>query len=613
MAATRSGCPRRPPIWAGSGAPCARPKRPRGRGEVAAAAGLYKEAVEEWDGEPLAGLHGEAADAERVRLRRRRLGVIEELATLELELGRCPDLVDRLAAEAQAEPLRERLHELLMLALYRAGRQAEALTAYDTLRKLLAEELGVDPAPAVRELHRRILRADPNCSARAATTGPAATRGHPRSAAARPARLYRPRGRVGRAERAVVHGTPGVGKTTFAVRWAHRVAARFPDGQLYVDLRGFEPEGVAVEPREAVWGLLDALAVPTQFRPDRLTALYRSVLADRRCLILLGNARDTAQVLPLLPGNPNCFVLVTSRVELSGLVAAAGAHAVALDILSEEEATGFLARRLGRARVEAEPEAVREIIAACAGCRWPWPWSVRAAYRPAFSLAAVAEELDSARGGLDAFTGADSRTDVRSVLSWSYRALSAPAAQLFRLLSFHPATSVDLRAAASLAGLPTARAQALFRELTAAHLLAEVAPGRFHTHDLLRAYALELVSAQDSAAVHPGTRGAHRPGAASGRRRVRTARLAAGLDDAALPGLGRALAGPGDGAPDRAAGGHRDRRRGLRPPRPGQVRGPPRPLRPGQGAAGGVADRVHHRRGHPGPRQLRAGPLRRGR
>ncbi|MGW0521881.1 BTAD domain-containing putative transcriptional regulator [Crossiella sp. NPDC003009] len=490
----------------------------RGRGEVAAAAGLYKEAVEEWDGEPLAGLHGETADAERARLRRRRLGVVEELATLELELGRCPDLVDRLAAEAQAEPLRERLHELLMLALYRAGRQAEALTAYDTLRKLLAEELGVDPAPAVRELHRRILRADPELLGRA----------RPRPAPPPPAPAVTPAqlppdlpAFIGREDElaalsvpeqpdrhcpavAVVHGTPGVGKTTFAVRWAHRVAARFPDGQLYVDLRGFEPEGVAVEPREAVWGLLDALSVPTQLRPDRLdalTALYRSVLAGRRCLILLDNARDTAQVLPLLPGNPNCFVLVTSRVELSGLVAATGAHAVALDILSEDEATGFLARRLGRARVEAEPEAVREIIAACA--RLPLALAVvcaRAAYHPAFSLAAVAEELDAARGGLDAFTGADSRTDVRSVLSWSYRALSAPAARLFRLLSFHPATSVDLRAAASLAGLPTARAQALFRELTAAHLLAEVAPGRFHTHDLLRAYALELVSAQDSAA-----------------------------------------------------------------------------------------------------------------
>ncbi|MBB4677425.1 AfsR/SARP family transcriptional regulator [Crossiella cryophila] len=491
----------------------------RARGETRAAAELYKSAVEEWDGEPLAGLHGETAEAERARLRRRRLGVVEELAGLELDLGRCPDLVERLAAEAQAEPLRERLHELLMLALYRSGRQAEALAAYDKLRALLAEELGVDPGPTVRELHYRILRADPELLA-----GP---REQPRIAPAAvpvvtPAQLPPDLPAfIGRAAElaaltmpdapdpscpavAVVHGTAGVGKTTFAVRWAHQVAADFPDGQLYVDLRGFEPEEVVVEPREAVWGLLDALGVPTTLRPDRLdalTALYRSVLAEKRCLILLDNARDTAQVLPLLPGNPNCFVLVTSRVELSGLVAATGAHTVALDILSEEDATAFLARRLGRARVAAEPEAVRAIIAACA--RLPLALAVvcaRAAYHPAFSLAAVAEELEAARGGLDAFTGADSRSDVRSVLSWSYRALSVPAARLFRLLSFHPSTSIDLRAAASLAGLPVARAQALFRELTAAHLVAEIAPGRFHTHDLLRAYALELVAAQDSAA-----------------------------------------------------------------------------------------------------------------
>jgi tetratricopeptide (TPR) repeat protein len=294
-------------------------------------------------------------------------------------------------------------------------------------------------------------------------------------------------------------GTAGVGKTALAVHWAHRVADRFPDGQLHVNLRGFDPAGSAMEPAEAVRGFLDAFGVPAGRVPAGLEAqvgLYRSLLSGRRVLVVLDNARDAEQVRPLLPGSPGCVTVVTSRNQLPGLVAVEGARPVTVDLLPAGEARELLARRAGSERVASEPETVDEIIEACA--RLPLALAIvaaRAATYPEFPLAALAEELTRARGGLDAFAGGDPAADVRGVFSWSYRTLGADAARLFRLLALHPGPDVTVDAAASLAGVPARRAAALLAELGRAHLAAEHAPGRYALHDLLRAYAAELAEA----------------------------------------------------------------------------------------------------------------------
>ncbi|MCA2216718.1 ATP-binding protein [Jidongwangia harbinensis] len=324
-------------------------------------------------------------------------------------------------------------------------------------------------------------------------------------------RLLEPAGRPGAVVITAVSGTAGVGKTTLAVHWGHRVRDRFPDGQLYVNLRGFDPTGAVLEPTAAVHGFLEALDVAPRRIPadlDGQTALYRSMLADRRMLILLDNARDAAQVRPLLPGAPGCLVLVTSRNQLTALISGGGAHPLRLELLSVAEARDLLSRRLGADRVAAEPQAVADIIAGCA--RLPLALSIaasRAATNPHLSLTMLAAELDDARTRLDVLTDDDPATDVRAVFSWSYQALSPAAARLFRHLGLHPAHDISAAAAASLAGLPPAEVLPLLAELCAAHLVQERQPGRYTFHDLLRAYATEQAHATERepdrrAAVH---------------------------------------------------------------------------------------------------------------
>jgi tetratricopeptide (TPR) repeat protein len=300
-----------------------------------------------------------------------------------------------------------------------------------------------------------------------------------------------------------VTGTAGVGKTALAVHWAHRVADRFPDGQLYVNLRGFAPGTHVMSPAEAVRGVLDALDVPAEEIPrdlDAQAALYRSALAGRRMLIVLDNARDSAQVRPLLPGAPTCVVLVTSRSRLSGLVAAVGAHPITLDLLTEGEAHQLLTRRLGTNRVDAEPDAVAEIVTTAA--RLPLALAIvaaRAATEPHLPLHALASGLRDGSGSrrLDTLSTDDPATDVRAVLSWSYQALTPPAARLFRLLGLHPGPDLALPAAASLAALALPEARGRLGELTRANLLIEHVPGRYTFHDLLRAYATEQAHSID--------------------------------------------------------------------------------------------------------------------
>ena len=313
-----------------------------------------------------------------------------------------------------------------------------------------------------------------------------------------------PGGLVARSTAVVISaiaGTAGVGKTALAVHWAQRVAGRFPDGQLYVNLRGFDPGGQVMDPADAVRGFLDAMEIPPQRIPvglDAQAALYRSLLAGRRMLVVLDNARDADQVRPLLPGSPTCLVLATSRNTLAGLVTEKGVHPMILDLLTVGEARDLLRRRLGRDRIAAQPEAVDEIIQYSA--RLPLALTIvaaRAALHPAFALHTVAADLRDARDRLDALTAGDAATDVRAVFSWSYLALTAEAARLFRLLGLHPGPDISASAAASLVGLSMPHVRPLLSELAHANLIVEHIPGRYNFHDLLRAYAAEQVRGID--------------------------------------------------------------------------------------------------------------------
>jgi tetratricopeptide (TPR) repeat protein len=301
-----------------------------------------------------------------------------------------------------------------------------------------------------------------------------------------------------------IWGTAGVGKTTLAVHWAHRARAAFPDGQLYVDLRGFDPAGVPTDPAEAVRGFLDALGVPAQRLPataDARAALYRSLLADRRMLILLDNARDADQVRPLLPAAPRSLVLVTSRNRLAGLVATDGAQPLPLDLLTAGDARELLTLRVGAGRVAAEPAAADRLVDRAA--RLPLALAIVAARaltevdRP---LAALAAELRDDPAALGPLEPGDAASDLRRVFSWSYRTLSPPAARLFRLLGLHPGPRFSLPAAASLCGVPVEAVRPLLDELVGAHLVTPTAAGRYGLHDLLRAYAADLAGTEEAAA-----------------------------------------------------------------------------------------------------------------
>jgi DNA-binding SARP family transcriptional activator/Flp pilus assembly protein TadD len=497
-----------------------------------------------WRGTPFDGVRSDwLARTEAPRLTERYLTAVERRVDLDLASGRHADLVGQLRELTAQHPLRESLWVRLLLVLDQSGRQAEALERYETIRVRLAGELGTTPGPVLRRVHANLLAGtSPSRSAPVAATRISVPRQLPTDVdgfAGREAALKTLHNLIsggGRDARAVtvaaVTGTAGVGKTTLAVHWAHQVADRFPDGQLYVNLRGFgaarepnqrrggaarEPNqrrgdvsGQAMAPADATRGFLEALGVPAQrVSPDLDTqaGLYRSLLAGRRMLLLLDNARDADQVRPLLPGSPGSLVVVTSRDQLAGLVATEAAQLLPLDLLSLDESRQLLDRRLGVDRTAAEPAATDEIIARCA--QLPLTLAVaaaRAAARPTFPLRMLAGQLRDAQSGLDSFTGGDPATDVRAVFSWSYHTLSPEAARLFRLLGLRPGADITAPAAASLAGLPAAQVRPQLAELTRAHLLSQPVPGRYTCHDLLHAYATELAHRHDSDAARQAAR-----------------------------------------------------------------------------------------------------------
>jgi DNA-binding SARP family transcriptional activator/tetratricopeptide (TPR) repeat protein len=474
------------------------------RGDLAAAHACLSAALELWRGEPLATLPaGRVVASQIARLNDRRLAAQRDLIDVGLKLGRHAELLPDIAALAARHPFDEDLHGQWMLALYRSGRQSDALRVFADLRRELAEQVGLDPGAALLELHQRILTGDPALIAERPPIVPRQLPAGLRTFVGRSQELVDLAALVaddgGVIAISAIGGTAGVGKTTLAVHFGHSMADRYPDGQLFANLRGFDPSGEPADVATVAHGFLVSLGIPPAQIPadlDARLALYRSRLAGTRTLIVLDNARDADQVRPLLPGGARCLVLVTSRVRLTGLVVRDGAVPMPLDVLSAADGGQLLARRLGAARVAAEPEAAAELVTLCAGL--PLAIGVaaaRAALRPAASLADICADLRAAR--LDALAAGDA--DVRAVLSWSVRALPERSAKLFRLLGVHPINDISEYAVADLYGTDVAHARSALSELVDAHLVTECAPGRFTQHDLLRDYSVELAGPQPEA------------------------------------------------------------------------------------------------------------------
>ncbi|BEL02060.1 BTAD domain-containing putative transcriptional regulator [Actinoplanes sichuanensis] len=454
---------------------------------------VLRTGLDRWRGEPFPEFAAAPwAQAEITRLREARLVGRERSIACLLKMGRTDEAITAAAELAGEYPLRGLSWWLYALGLWAGGRDAEALAVLERHRELLAEELGLDPEPALTDLEQAIRDGRTDTRERLLDFGaepdefavrPAQLPRTPATFAAREAELV---GLAGAgAARTVITGPGGVGKTTLAIRWAHLVAERYPDGQLYADLRGFGPEETPADPGDVLAGFLVALGVTDQRIPPgtaERSALFRGLLDGRRMLLVLDNAHDAAQVRPLLPGDPGCAVVVTSRDRLTEL----GARTCELDVFDAVEAAAYLRERLGATLVDEAPEARDAVIAGCGGL--PLALAVVCARAAGFPLSVVAEEL--AEEGLDAFAGPG--YDLRAVFSWSYRRLPADAATLFRQLALHPGPDLSFGAVVSAGGRERAATRALLDRLVGAHLLVERRPGRYSYHDLIRSYAVGL-------------------------------------------------------------------------------------------------------------------------
>ncbi|MEV2251017.1 BTAD domain-containing putative transcriptional regulator [Streptomyces sp. NPDC050147] len=494
---------------------CAEAEKARGVGDLCQARSLVNKALSLWDGEPLANVPGPYAETERTRLEEWRVQLLESRLDMDLEVGCHAEAVSELTALTAAHPLRERLRELLMLALYRSGRQAEALAVYADTRRLLADELGVDPRPGLKELQQRILRADP------ALTEPSAAAPEPAAAVVRPAQLpatvpdftgrasfvselseilSAAEGRVMAVS--ALAGIGGVGKTTLAVHVAHVARSHFPDGQLYVDLQGAGAR--AAEPETVLGAFLRALGTSDSAIPDSLeerAALYRSVLDGRRVLVVLDNARDAAQVRPLLPGMEGCAALVTSRIRMVDL---AGAHLIDLDVMSPEEALLLFTRIVGEERVQSERKAALDVVAACGFL----PLAIRIAAsrlaaRRTWTVSTLAAKLADERRRLDELQAGD--LAVKATFELGYGQLEPAQARAFRLLGLADGPDLSLAAAAAILDLPTEETEDLLESLVDTSLVESAAPGRYRYHDLVRLYARACAERDESP---PSERGA---------------------------------------------------------------------------------------------------------
>ncbi|HEX4220745.1 MAG TPA: BTAD domain-containing putative transcriptional regulator [Pseudonocardiaceae bacterium] len=475
---------------------------------------LFQQAMALWRGEPLAGLDVPWARQVRTALATEHRTAELDHIDVRLRLGQHNDMLPALAALTDTHQLDERLTGQLMLALYRGGRQAEALDRYTRIRTRLAEELGIDPSPALQALYQQILTTEPALDAPEPPPSPCGPRqlpAAPRSFTGRSRELRRltatldPAGGPGTTVViSAIGGTGGIGKSWLALHWAYDNVHRFPDGQLFVNLRGFDPSGKPTAPQDALRGFLEGLGVPASAMPaelDALSASYRSLVSGRRMLVVLDNAADPEQVIPLLPGSSSCTVLVTSRDHLVNLIDTHGAQALPLDALTEAECRLLLATRIGADRLAREPDAVDDLLASCAGL--PLALSIvagRALEHPDFPLRALADELRDAERRLE-ILDEEPTSGVRSVLSWSYSALTEEQARVFGLLSLAPGPDISLPAAAHLTDLTVPRARSVLRTLERVSLVQQHVPDRFRMHDLVRLYATEAAIRHQQAEV----------------------------------------------------------------------------------------------------------------
>ncbi|NEC34711.1 BTAD domain-containing putative transcriptional regulator [Streptomyces rubrogriseus] len=512
------------------------------RARAAATAGRAQEAVscfgaalEQWQGRCAADLEAAVGDHPLfATLEFEYVAAVTEAADAALCSAAPPSVLQAVRQAARRHPLDERLQARLMLLLASDGRQAEALLMYRRVSTMLREELGVEPGAELRAAHECVLRGRaeyPRPSQAVAPTADTAVKtgagitarpgpvreeerrtlpsAHPVPAQL-PADLPCFTGREDAVRQALdltgkttgalpvlaIDGIPGVGKTALAVRVAHRVAPRFPDGQLFADLGGFTSSKGPLDPGAVLYGFLEALGLPRWRIPettDARAALFRSVLATRRVLVVLDNALDVEQVRPLLPGASQCMVVITSRRRLNGLAAAFGARLTSLDVPSDREAIGCFLRRVGTGRPDADTDAVEEIVKQCG--RLPLALSIVAARvlgRPDQPLSRTAAELAAAGEGLDGFSDDDRGNDLRAVFSSSYRTLGPDAARIFRLLPSYRTVEFSTRELAAAAGLPLQAATAVLGELVRSRLLTPVRNDRYGAHRLVLAYAAEL-------------------------------------------------------------------------------------------------------------------------
>ncbi|NLU74271.1 tetratricopeptide repeat protein [Streptomyces sp. HNM0575] len=460
----------------------------------------YAAALARWSGEPLASVPGPFAERQRSALSEWHLTLQEHRIDLDLQLACHTEAIGELTALTAAHPMRERLRELLMLALYRSGRQAEALAVFADTRRLLAEELGVDPCSDLITLHQRILEADdslvlvPEEPPDPATPKPALPAQLPAAVAdftGRAAFVAELKDQLAQAEGTVmavsaVAGIGGVGKTTLAVHVAHAAAEYFPDGQLYVDLQGAGPS--ASEPEAVLGAFLRSLGIEDSGIPEGVeerSALFRSLLSGRRILTLLDNARDAAQVRPLLAGAAGCAALVTSRIRMVDL---AGAQLIDLDVMSPDEAMTLFTRIVGEERVTAERKAAMAVVGACGFL----PLAIRIAAarlasRRTWTVATLAEKLADERRRLDELQVGDQA--VKATFELGYGQLDAEQARGFRLLGLADGPDVSVHAAAALLDRSAENTESLLESLVDASLLESAAPGRYRFHDLVRLFA----------------------------------------------------------------------------------------------------------------------------
>lgn len=463
-----------------------------------------------WQGEPLAGLNADFVDQARTRLQQRRLAVVERLAELELGLGRHAEIVDTLTAELAEHPLRERLCGQLMLALYRSGLQADALAAARGFRERLADQQGLDPSPAFLALEQSILRADPSLSSPPRPEPVVATgteQAHRRRLSFLPLDIPDFAGRPDELRRitdslvqnggiVTIDGMAGIGKTALAVRAAHRLAERIPEGQLFVDLHAHTTGQARVEPGAALETLLRQLGIPPERLPAgvvELSALWRAELTHRRLLVVIDNAGDADHVRPLLPGASRSLVLVTSRRRMVDLD---GAHTLSLEVLPAEDASALFTSIVGE-RALAEPVSVLDVLQLCGFL----PLAVRIAgarlrHRPRWTVAYLAGRLSDQRRRLAELSTAE--RGVAAAFALSYQQLNPAQQRMFRLLSLHPGVDADVHAAAVLADLPSERSEEILEDLLDAHMLLQHEIGRYTFHDLLREQARRTVADEES-------------------------------------------------------------------------------------------------------------------